>query len=437
MRKILFIFLGLVFMVSYVYGGQINKQNTFIPGAIISSADVNENFDDIYDEFNGEIEGGSGNNIKADSLTELDMADDINPRIRWDEILQDFVYSGLQPATSVNLISNISAGVAYVDGYRVNKASATSKTYGDDVDTYVEISYLGAFKYTEKDLGADAPSTSANHTMLAAVSTDDNNITHVTDLRTLSHFTNTLGRHMISNGFELGYGSSGTTIVVNAGVLAHETTEVRKTADTTLTLATAGDWLDESAYSYAGGQDWVYVYSDNAGNIKLEETAPTLADTSGNTAGNLMYHLETATYWRVIGAAYVSNTNKLAWPWTQVGNEVIYWVDCEGSDPTGDSTVILDEGNTTSWTDVTVTFLPSLSNPIPLLFGQHTGDSGSVSIRTNGDSLTYGVEFYNYTAYQTLPCIYMPVDSNKKIEYKSKNGQAKLSLWARGFKWNR
>ena len=123
--KILILTLLIMGLAMPCYAGQVAKANTFTSGQTISSSAVNANFDDIYNEFNGSIEGGSSGNIAADTLTEREMADEINPRVRWDEGFEDYVVSGfLGDGDEADLTSNIEAGVCYVDGYRVYKACA-------------------------------------------------------------------------------------------------------------------------------------------------------------------------------------------------------------------------------------------------------------------------------------------------------------------------
>lgn len=113
---------------------------------------------------------------------------------------------------------------------------------------------------------------------------------------------------MILRGFELKY--KGTSdLYVEPGTLFVGSTRVNTTVQTILTLATGSDWIDGSAPSLTS--IFVYIYVDASGNIKLEETPPTKADTSGNTAGTLLYHLEGSTYWRCIGAVSTDGSGNI------------------------------------------------------------------------------------------------------------------------------
>ena len=101
------------------------------------------------------------------------------------ENLGEYIDSGLLPATSANLTSDISLGTAYVRGYRVRKDSVTSQTYTASKDTYVDISKIGVFTLTAVTNNAAAPAVAANSIRLAKVVTDGDNITSVSDLRVM------------------------------------------------------------------------------------------------------------------------------------------------------------------------------------------------------------------------------------------------------------
>uniref|UniRef100_A0A6H1ZN01 C1q domain-containing protein n=1 Tax=viral metagenome TaxID=1070528 RepID=A0A6H1ZN01_9ZZZZ len=131
-----------------------------------------------------DISQATGSTFKIDALTQTNASENKSKLLQTEDIFSDFVVTGLLPATSVNLISNISAGHAYVTGTRVNKA-ATSKTYTASKDTYVDVNSAGTYTLVEVALGAAAPAVTADSIRLAKVVTDADNITGVTDLREL------------------------------------------------------------------------------------------------------------------------------------------------------------------------------------------------------------------------------------------------------------
>ena len=140
-------------------------------------------FNNAFNAIKNTVNGGvSTQNIEDDSLTEADFADEINPRVRDNEQIGDFTYTGMLPVTSANLTSNISAGTSYVNGFRV-VTGTTSKTYTASKDTYVYIDQNGTFQYEEVALGAEQPTDPANSLILAKVVTDGTAITGVTDMR--------------------------------------------------------------------------------------------------------------------------------------------------------------------------------------------------------------------------------------------------------------
>lgn len=178
MKKITVIILSLL-LITKAYAGTITY--TVLSGDQgLSYTHMNDSFETVYDEVNG---GLDSDNIEDDSLDESTMADEINPRIRTDEIIGSYTDSGMLPATSTDLTSNISAGTSYVNGFRIVTA-ATSKTYTASKDTWVYIDQNGAFQYSEVATGAAQPTTPSNSLLLAQVVCDGDNITSVVDKRT-------------------------------------------------------------------------------------------------------------------------------------------------------------------------------------------------------------------------------------------------------------
>lgn len=124
-------------------------------------------------------------NITDDTLTEADMADEINPRIRtYEGAACEKVYEGLLPVTGASLTVNTSAGTAYPRGYRVAKASATGHTYTASKWTFVDIDINGDFQYSEQTIGGSTPAVASNSIRLARVSSDGTTVNSVVDLRT-------------------------------------------------------------------------------------------------------------------------------------------------------------------------------------------------------------------------------------------------------------
>jgi len=115
-------------------------------------------------------------------------------------------------------------------------------------------------------------------------------------------------------GFEISGSQNGSNFTVSAGKLMHGNTLISKTADTTLTFGTAGDWHDGATDSYSGGAGWSYVGVKSNGDVKLLGDNPAQkSDTSGNTAGYpYIYWHDGSNYWRVIGAVYVKTNNTLS-----------------------------------------------------------------------------------------------------------------------------
>ena len=269
--------------------------------SIISIVDISadstiaafNNWKDItVNAINGDLEGAAGGstiNIKADSLGELDMGDNINPRIRDNEILgigedtlnssQAIRITGLQPATDSDLTSDISAGTAYVNGFRVNK-SATTKTYTANRDTYVDLNQTGTFTYSEVTVDGAAPAVAANSIRLAKVRTDGSTITTVTD-----ESNQQVPGLVIPVNFRTGLqvsrdvGTPLTNVSIFPGSIEANSTIVSKTSTTTLDLDTAGDWA--SGVEDVASSGYVYIGMDASGSIKFDDQAPEFQNHGG------------------------------------------------------------------------------------------------------------------------------------------------------------
>ena len=327
MKKILLI-LSLGFLVQFNSYANVISLGTVSADA--TAAGINDNFTTIANAINGNVQGsatsGSTTNVLADSLGELDMGDEINPRIRAAEVLgitvdtttssNAFVYTGLTPATSANLTSDISAGTAYINGYRVVK-TATSKTYTASKDTYVDLSQTGVFTYSEVANGGVTPSVAANSARLAKVVTSGTAITSVTDLA-----NRRVPGLIVATDYRSGLfvsRDSATTMKVLPGMCVINNTALSKTASTTLTLTTAGDWAGGT--SLQAVSTYGYVGMDVSGNLKMHTTAPT-HDNYGvsTTVGKRRYATWSSTVYRILGWFFMNATGSGELNTYEVGN---------------------------------------------------------------------------------------------------------------------
>lgn len=170
-----------------LYAGVTSYDNTFTNNDIHSStfaAKLNRNF---QQSLTGGINNVESANITNDTLTEADMADEINPRVRtYEGAACEFVYTGLLPVTDADLTTDTAAGTAYPRGFRIKKSAATAHTYTASKWTWVDIDQNGDFQYSELPIGSATPSVAANSIRLARVSTDGATVNSVQDLRTTS-----------------------------------------------------------------------------------------------------------------------------------------------------------------------------------------------------------------------------------------------------------
>lgn len=183
-----FKFLAILMLLSTpLYAGVTSYDNTFTNNDIHSStfaAKLNRNF---QQSLTGGINNVESANITNDTLTEADMADEINPRVRtYEGAACEFVYSGLLPVTDADLTTDTAAGTAYPRGFRIKKSAATAHTYTASKWTWVDIDQNGDFQYSELPIGSATPSVAANSIRLARVSSDGAAVVSVQDLRTTS-----------------------------------------------------------------------------------------------------------------------------------------------------------------------------------------------------------------------------------------------------------
>lgn len=273
---------------------------------------------EINGSLKGSLDGVSATNIAADSVYEINMADDANVSIFMKELLNittdsasggtltqnTVVESGCVPADDTDLTSDISACVAFVNGKRISKG-ATANTYTASRDCYVDLSQSGTYTTSCVTNGASQPSVAANSTRLAKVVTDGTEITTVTSL-----FTTRVPGLVIPSNYRDGLSvsqASTTTITVMSGSLEVNNSMVTKTTATTLTISTAGDYAGGSSLRATSTHGYVGV--DSSGNIKMHTTAPSHSDYSlSSTAGVKRYAAWSGTTYRIIGHFYMNAT---------------------------------------------------------------------------------------------------------------------------------
>ena len=312
----------LIFLLNapFVYANQVSLGTVSADGAVTS---INANFTVIGNVLNGVVEGSTDSgvtvsNIKADSVFEINMADDANGRVRDSELFNittdsvsggtltqgALVESGCLPADDTDLTSDVSACVAYVNGYRVSKA-ATATTYIATRDNYLDLSQTGVYTVTAVTNGAVQPSVAANSVRLAKVVTNGSEITAVTSL-----YTTRVPGLVIPSHYRVGMNvsrDSTTTITVQPGSCEVNSTILSKAAITTLTLTTAADWAGGS--SLQAVSTYGYVGIDSSGNLRMHTTAPTHDNYAvSTTVGKRRYATWSSTVYRILGWFFMNAT---------------------------------------------------------------------------------------------------------------------------------
>ena len=153
---------------------------------IISPDDVTiAVLENMRSTFQGAINSSDGSLIQGASISSGKLDANTNPENRWNEAFNDFVYTGLLPPTSTNLVSATTSGTAYINGVRVTK-DAINKTYTASTHTYVDLSSTGTYTYQEVAINATAPTVTTNSIRLARVSTDSTKVLSVRDDRAIT-----------------------------------------------------------------------------------------------------------------------------------------------------------------------------------------------------------------------------------------------------------
>lgn len=306
MKKWMFLF-GL-FLNSTCYAGTISI-SPFISGNDVTIAHLESQRSTLQNVINGNIEGG-GQNIRAASITSADLATAINPTTFRNEAFNDWTYSGMLAPTSVSLSSTTTAGVSYVNGFRVETA-ATAHTYTASKDTYVYINAGGFFEYSEVANGASAPSTPANALLLFKAVTSGTAVTTVTDLRTTSIQITANNSNFATNYRDQAFVSRDSTVnfYIQPGTFAIGNANYTNTAVTsTKSIVTGSNWIEGGYPSGYAGLVFIYGYNNSGTSFdfKFSSADVAYADTSLNTAGIKRYYVNGGTNYRALGWGYLS-----------------------------------------------------------------------------------------------------------------------------------
>lgn len=273
----------------------VARQYNFSAGGTAVADQVDTDFNTIYSEFNGNI---SSTNLAASAVTDSKMDVSVRQSTSRNETgIGNFVYSGVLGSTSANLVLTISAGTAYVLGYRL-AISQTQQNLTASKDTYIDLDSTGAFTYIPVSNGASAPSVTANSIRIGKAVTNATAITSYSDLANRSNAQAPAKSRVF--GAEVRYAST-TTIKVLPGIVEISGTNYTNTTSTVVTVTGNGAWLTGSAA--ASTHVYVYAKANSAGtfDVQLSSIAPNKTDTAGNANGIKHYLLNASTYYRFLG----------------------------------------------------------------------------------------------------------------------------------------
>jgi hypothetical protein len=155
----------------------VNQDGGTLKNVTIESGTISPDVD-----FQGDLSTGT---VDSESGQDEPLSLAFNKRIEVKDLSADWVITGLLPATSASLTSDISVGTGIAGGVKLSK-DITPNTYSNVTDTYVDIDSSGAYIFNEVANGAGAPPVAAGTMRLAKVVTDATSITSVEDLRVMN-----------------------------------------------------------------------------------------------------------------------------------------------------------------------------------------------------------------------------------------------------------
>ncbi len=260
MRKILFLIVGLLLVTSLFYGAPSNTvsiPNSFSPNTVIKSSETNANNAEIQSKYNAH---GHTDIIQVGTITTG----------AWNATPVTTQYGG----TGQNFSSVASGSIVFFNG----------------------VGSIGALGLGTANQVLTINSGSSNFGWSSSGFND-----------------------VISRGFEASASTLKTAVLIYPGTLSSGSAVVNKTTATTLGLNTAGDYSSGSVVVLTA-EDWNYIGVDNSGNIKLLGTiAPAYDDSLGNSVSGSphLYSLESAKYWRIIGAVRMNTSNQCVYGYFQ------------------------------------------------------------------------------------------------------------------------
>ena len=306
-----------------------------------------------------------GSLIQAGTISSDSLDSNANPEKRWADSFDSFVATGLLPPTATGLASTTTAGRALIKNDTDNETKyvekdATAKTYTASRWTFVDLSSAGTYTYQAVAIGAADPATTANSIRLARISTDATDVGAVRDDRVTS-LSVTSNEDHYRTGLTISV-TTPDTVIISPGFTRHGTTAITKTANSTLDLGTAGDWVGDA--SGVAASTYGFVVTSSLGSIELTATAPTLADTSENTTGKLRYVTSGGSLYRT-----------LAWFYMNADSEIDDWGYGNFKDGDVDNVVLLSRDTTITtadtnyetMTDTSVNFYSS-NGPLEITF---------------------------------------------------------------------
>lgn len=427
MRKIFVLLAFLLLLAVPAYAGVVTV-DAFLSADDVTIAHLEQFRTRVVDGINN----ADGKNVQAGTIPSTALDANANPTNRWGEAFNNWVYSGLLPATGTRAAATISAGIGYISGYRVVKDEIIPgvSNYPISSDVYVDISSNGTYRYQAVTINATAPLINTNEMRLAKALTDATDVTSVSDLRVLS--VNLSGGNQEDfniKGMELIWTST-TVVNVDPGVVYHGTTRIVKAAQIPLDITVASNYI--TGISSRGTSKAMYVYMNSAGTLMLDPNAPNKHNTSGDTAGILYYYASGASlYYRIIGMIALNSTGS---------GEIISFYQCGNHFAYDDvynnaALLVQNAGSSTNFAAFSGSIVPTTIVASGAKFVDldiNLAGASVVSFRAAGSSATNGIKT---VPPDEMPVYNVPCNSSASVEYKVNAGNVNVRIAGYTVSW--
>jgi hypothetical protein len=218
------------------------------------------------------------------------------------------------------------------------------------------------------------------------------------------------------------------TVTVDTGVTYVGSTRIAKVTTKNLDTTLAADYI--SGTDEGTANEWVYIYMDDSGSMKLADDAPDYHDTDGTTAGTKYYFKNGTDYWRFVDIIYLDE-NQYIRPLFQ-NDDLIMWAIPR------QKTITVSAG---VWANI-----PGVSDDVPpvsnmaILGLAASQSSATCGVWVRPKDSTWSTNYQNGVLGYTGPVAGQRIcmtDSSQAIQYQNDGSDATTAISVEGFYFKR